>query len=42
MNCVKCGSKMVEQGKILKCPRCGYARLIVGWRKNHIPVTREA
>lgn len=41
MNCSKCGSKMEERGKILKCSRCGYSRLIIGWRKGHIPVTKE-
>ena len=42
MNCVKCCQKMDESGDKLICPRCGYMRLIVGYRRNHILITKEA
>jgi len=40
MNCVRCGKKMDENGSKLICP-CGYIRLIIGYRRDHILITKE-
>lgn len=42
MNCVKCGKKMDENGNKLVCRPCGYMRLIIGYRRDRILITKEA